>query len=177
MILRRSCRLSCPHNYPDSKVHGANIGPIWGRQDPGGPHVGLMNFAIWVISVLRQQSVVGWSEIDKADVILMPRWKTKSNSVFYLYVPPVFVLTQYVGHIFVLLTPRHALWFDTTNYYYLFYFFKSERWQQWVPRRNACKISLYIAITWKENAGVLMVWVWCASLLLAWFNFNHSMDK
>ena len=25
---------------PDSKVHGANIGPIWGRQDPGGPHVG-----------------------------------------------------------------------------------------------------------------------------------------
>ena len=24
--------------YPDSKVHGANMGPIWGRQDPGGPH-------------------------------------------------------------------------------------------------------------------------------------------
>ena len=24
--------------HPDSKVHGANIGPIWGRQDPGGPH-------------------------------------------------------------------------------------------------------------------------------------------
>ena len=32
---------------PDSKVHGANMGPIWGRQDPGGPHVGTMNFAIW----------------------------------------------------------------------------------------------------------------------------------
>ena len=32
---------------PDSKVHGANIGPVWGRQDPGGPHVGPMNFAIW----------------------------------------------------------------------------------------------------------------------------------
>ena len=31
---------------PDSKVHGANMGPIWGRQDPGGPHVGPMNFAI-----------------------------------------------------------------------------------------------------------------------------------
>ena len=26
--------------YPDSKVHGANMGPIWGRQDPGVPHVG-----------------------------------------------------------------------------------------------------------------------------------------
>ena len=35
--------------YPDSKVHGANMGPIWGRQDPGGPHVGPMNFAIWVV--------------------------------------------------------------------------------------------------------------------------------
>ena len=35
-------------NYPNSKVHGANMGPIWGRQDPGGPHVGPMNFAIWV---------------------------------------------------------------------------------------------------------------------------------
>ena len=34
------------HN-PDSKVHGANMGPTWGRQDPGGPHVGPMNFAIW----------------------------------------------------------------------------------------------------------------------------------
>ena len=35
-------------HYPDSKVHGANMGPIWGRQDPDGPHVGPMNFAISV---------------------------------------------------------------------------------------------------------------------------------
>ena len=34
--------------YPNSKVHGANMGPICGRQDPGGPHVGPMNFAICV---------------------------------------------------------------------------------------------------------------------------------
>ena len=32
---------------PDSKIHGANMGPIWGRQDPGGPHVDPMNLAIW----------------------------------------------------------------------------------------------------------------------------------
>ena len=31
---------------PDSMVHRANMGPIWGRQDPGGPHVGPMNHAI-----------------------------------------------------------------------------------------------------------------------------------
>ena len=49
---------SCPMNLPllshwqipwwlslyESKVHGANMGPIWGPQDPGGPHVGPMNF-------------------------------------------------------------------------------------------------------------------------------------
>ena len=34
-------------HVPDSKVHGANMGPIWARQDPGGPHVGPMNFVIW----------------------------------------------------------------------------------------------------------------------------------
>ena len=34
--------------YPDNKVHVANMGPIWGRQDPGGPHVGPKNFAILV---------------------------------------------------------------------------------------------------------------------------------
>ena len=36
--------------YPDSKVHGTNMGPRWGRQDPGGPHVGPMNFANCVSS-------------------------------------------------------------------------------------------------------------------------------
>ena len=34
--------------HPDSKVHGANLGPTCGRQDPGGPHVGHMNLAIRV---------------------------------------------------------------------------------------------------------------------------------
>ena len=32
---------------PYGKVHGANMGPIWGWQDPGGPHVDPMNFAMW----------------------------------------------------------------------------------------------------------------------------------
>ena len=29
-----------------ASVIGVNMGPIWGRQDPGGPHVGPRNFAI-----------------------------------------------------------------------------------------------------------------------------------
>ena len=42
--------IKIPHvtdTSPDSKANGANMGPIWGRQDPGGPHVGPMNLAIW----------------------------------------------------------------------------------------------------------------------------------
>ena len=41
---------------PDSKVYGANMGPIWGRQDPGGPHVGHMNLAIWDMLIMSSAS-------------------------------------------------------------------------------------------------------------------------
>ena len=35
-------------NSLNSKVHGTNMGPIWGHLDPGGPHVGPINIAILV---------------------------------------------------------------------------------------------------------------------------------
>ena len=47
--------------YPKSKGHEANMGPIWRRQDPGGPHVGPMNFAIWVL-------IFGWEVEHKTEV-------------------------------------------------------------------------------------------------------------
>ena len=31
---------------PDSKVHGANMGPTWVLSAPDGPHIGAMNLAI-----------------------------------------------------------------------------------------------------------------------------------
>ena len=34
--------------FSNSKVHGANMGPIWSRQDPFWPHFGPVNFAIWI---------------------------------------------------------------------------------------------------------------------------------
>ena len=34
---------------PDSKIHGANMGPTWVLSAPDGPHVGPMNLAIWGI--------------------------------------------------------------------------------------------------------------------------------
>ena len=36
---------------PDSKVHGANMGPTWVLSAPDGPHVGPMKLAIWFPTV------------------------------------------------------------------------------------------------------------------------------
>ena len=46
--IESKCRIYVSVNYIDSEVYGANMGPTWGRQDPGGPHVGHMNFVTWV---------------------------------------------------------------------------------------------------------------------------------
>ena len=40
--------------HPDSKVHGTNMGPIWGRQDPSVPHVGPEDFVIWAMISLQR---------------------------------------------------------------------------------------------------------------------------
>ena len=36
-------------NVPDSKVHGANMGPTWALSAPDGPHIGPRNLAIWSV--------------------------------------------------------------------------------------------------------------------------------
>ena len=76
--------ISCPYhsgllpqcqrsNTPDIKVHGANMGPIWGRQDPGGPLVGPMNFVIWGRILTRlnttkpQQSITIHDRVNRAN--------------------------------------------------------------------------------------------------------------
>ena len=45
--------------YPDSKVHGTNLGPTWVLSAPDGPHVGPMNLAIWVPYTGSQVMVSG----------------------------------------------------------------------------------------------------------------------
>ena len=54
--------------YPDSKVHGANMGPTWVLSAPDGPHVGPMNLAIRVASpLLRQIQNIMMTDILYAD--------------------------------------------------------------------------------------------------------------
>ena len=49
-------------NFPDSKVHGANMGPTWVLSDPDEPHVVSMNLAIrvaqWYVEWLVSFSIV-----------------------------------------------------------------------------------------------------------------------
>ena len=50
-------------NITDSKVHGANMGPIWGRQDPGGPHVGPKRLVDWDTYLLFNAQIP-WSNVN-----------------------------------------------------------------------------------------------------------------
>ena len=49
------------HNYPIGKVCVANMGPIWGQQDPGGPHIGPMSRAIWVFLLVSTGECAQWT--------------------------------------------------------------------------------------------------------------------
>ena len=54
------CGQSCFEMFPDSKAHGANMEPTWVLSAPDGPHVGPMNLAIRVITVLSLPQMVPW---------------------------------------------------------------------------------------------------------------------
>ena len=44
-----SVKNGCCWQFPDSNVHGANMGPTWVLSAPDGPHVGPMNLAIRIV--------------------------------------------------------------------------------------------------------------------------------
>ena len=51
-----------PHSFPDSKVHGTDIGLTWVLSAPDGPNVGPMNFAIRVGYDLQNKTEgCGWN--------------------------------------------------------------------------------------------------------------------
>ena len=75
-------------NNPDSKVHGTNMGPSWGRQDPGGPHVGHMNLAIWEIMTVTTGSTSSW-----LSTLILP------GPMLTFYTPELFLFTQTADHV------------------------------------------------------------------------------
>ena len=53
---------------PDSKVHGANMGPTWVLSAPAGPHVGPMNLAIRVGSTYV---ILWWLHNDRLEKVIL----------------------------------------------------------------------------------------------------------
>ena len=79
------------HEYsinPDSKVHGSNMGPIWGRQDPGGPHVGPTNFAIWEYFPRCSRHLAKWSksqaEMQRCHAAGRHDWQYRPEKFFFI---------------------------------------------------------------------------------------------
>ena len=76
---------------PDSKVHGAYMGPTWGRQDPGGPLVGPMSLAIRGVYLMKAQPrkkiLMGVGDDDimwiPKELLIHPN-KTKKLCVWYM---------------------------------------------------------------------------------------------
>ena len=77
-------------NNPDSKVHGANMGPIWDRQDPGGPHVGPMNFAIW--ELIKSWQYFGPSTVSRITFFFFIFWAA------WLLCCPLLLMQFLLGH-------------------------------------------------------------------------------
>ena len=97
----------CWHYIPDSKVHGTNMGPIWGRQDPGGPHVSPINFAIYELAWVCPRYITATSENLRSASIARPRrhtiyMMTSSNGNIFRVTGPL--CGEFTGHRWIPLT-------------------------------------------------------------------------
>ena len=111
-------KCDCREAYPDSKVHGANMGPIWGRKDPGGPHVGPMNFAIWVgywgiwKSIAAANNHLLIQDYHSDDELKQIERKKKYDTQTLL----LFMTTKHLS----ILSPKTMRWCNTLQRYSLF---------------------------------------------------------
>ena len=66
------------------------MGPIWGRQDPGGPHVGPMNPVIW--DVHNESSFTGmiywWNGVKTVTQSCAKRLQNSLDDIFLNIVEP-----------------------------------------------------------------------------------------
>ena len=74
---------------PNSEVHGAYMGPTWGRQDPGVPHFGPMILDIWV----RKYLPLGISRSKESQISLPVAIKIYPD--LFLHRPSTYLCTNY----------------------------------------------------------------------------------
>ena len=71
------------HVSPDSKFHGANMGPTWVLSAPGGSNIGPMNLAIWEVNHFRAEFIFeNMKLVDKMckyEWIRLVLWKMQSG--------------------------------------------------------------------------------------------------
>ena len=95
------------HHYlhPDSKLHGANKGPVWGRQDPCLSHVGPMNIAIWAVLTnihftrLFLYNIITFIAIATSDLFWKLTFSYLTLGLMYLILPHTFVFYVIMYHI------------------------------------------------------------------------------
>ena len=75
------------HKHHVNKAHGANMGPIWGRQDPGGSHVGPMNFAIWATMpiTMRDRWIIVFQVVTFQPLVPSQYWVIFISMLMCLY--------------------------------------------------------------------------------------------
>ena len=82
-------------NTTDSNFHETHMGPTWGRQDPGEPHVGLMMAPWTLLSGTTENIVCCWGCPDKTIICKSPMKPDLSCSIYH------------ANHISVLFTQCH----------------------------------------------------------------------
>ena len=137
---------------PDSKVHGANMGPILGRQDPGGPHVGPTNFAIWVM--LHERHSIGnhW-QINVCSCLFMLTTHTKKSTRDYHQWP-------FVGDM------RRSRWFPSQR-------------TKWCGKHfHVIMFELFRRDLWSSCAGhTIWRWIWVDGPSLCFHQRSGDRDS
>ena len=70
--------------FPQSKVHGASMGPTWPQYDPGGPHVGHMSFVIWVVAFCAPSHFL-WINDDTSHQVLLQKQTSVNELLFFCH--------------------------------------------------------------------------------------------
>ena len=102
--------------YPDSKIHGANMGPNWVLSAPDGPDVGPMNLVIragtlssfssrWILYVDRvidlqmsRNDLMEWQGIRALVLVDIPdSYSTSIQCQWVLYIPVYTLIARFMG--------------------------------------------------------------------------------
>ena len=147
--------------YPDSKIHGANMGPTWVLLAPDEPHVGPMNLAIRVYLNMR---IHQWT----VRLLATVWWNTPLSSLWML---SVCVAEYYV-------TPLSSLWMLSVcvaEYYvqimamqdwHLIYLLRTHKLEtvltikcDWLPEQNwSWHVSSNYTLTSKQFPTSILAW-------------------